>query len=217
MSLLALASPPPSRFDADGALIAALRGRDAAAAETLVARYGARAYRLAMGITRNTADAEEVVQDAFWSVIQKIDTFRGDSAFGSWLYRIVANAACQKMRRGVRRRNDVSLDEVLPTFHEESQTASPIEDWSTRLDDPAIRSDLRAALSVAIDELAPDYRAVVVLHDVEGLPVAEVATSVGITVANAKTRLHRARLFLRKRVASFMETTAAGNGLLSSA
>jgi RNA polymerase sigma-70 factor (ECF subfamily) len=205
MSTLALEEPRPTRVDVDGQLLEALRRRDSAAAEGLVARYGARAYRLAMGITRNAADAEEVVQDAFWSVIRKVDTFRGDAALGSWLYRIVANAAFQKMRRGAHRRTEISLEEVLPAFHEDSAAPPLIDDWSGRLDDPAIRSDLRSALSAAIDELSPEYRAVVVLHDVEGLPTAEVAKSAGITVANAKTRLHRARLFLRKRLATFME------------
>jgi RNA polymerase sigma-70 factor (ECF subfamily) len=217
MSTLAFEEPRPTRVDADGQLLEALRRRDSAAAEGLVTRYGARAYRLAMGITRNAADAEEVVQDAFWSVIRKIETFRGDAAFGSWLYRIVANAAFQKMRRGLHRRTEISLDEVLPTFHEDDGAAPPIEDWSERVDDPAIRSDLRSALSSAIEELSPEYRIVVVLHDVEGLPMAEVAKTVGITVANAKTRLHRARLFLRKRLATFMDATSVGGGLRRSA
>ena len=175
--------------DVDHDVLEGLRRRDPSAAERLVARFGSRAYRLAMGITRNAADAEEVVQDAFWSVIRKVDTFRGDAAFGSWIYRIVTNAAFQKMRAAVRRRAEISLDEVLPTFHEAS-------------------ADLRSALSAAVADLSPEYRAVVVLHDVEGLPMAEVAESAGITVANAKTRLHRARLFLRKRLAVFMEGTA---------
>lgn len=203
MSALAFEGALP-RGDGDGVLLEALRRGDSAAAERLVARYGGRAYRLAMGITRNAADAEEVVQDAFWSVIRKIDTFRGDAAFGSWLYRIVANAAFQRMRRVVRRRTEISLEEALPAFHEDSAAAPLIDDWSERLDDPAIRSDLRSALSAVIDELSPECRAVVVLHDVEGLAMADVAKSAGITVANAKTRLHRARLFLRKRLATFM-------------
>jgi RNA polymerase sigma-70 factor (ECF subfamily) len=217
MSTLAIDATLPVRVDVDSQLLEALRRRDSTAADGLVARYGTRAYRLAMGITRNAADAEEVVQDAFWSVIRRIDTFRGDAAFGSWVYRIVANAAFQKMRRGVHRRTEISLDEVRPTFHEDSATAPLIDDWSERLDDPALRNELRAALSAALDELAPEYRAMVVLHDVEGLPMAEVATSAGITVANAKTRLHRARLFLRKRLAVFMETAAVGGGLGRSA
>jgi RNA polymerase sigma-70 factor, ECF subfamily len=101
------------RVDADGVLLEALRRQDPSAAEQLVATFGNRAYRLALGITRNPADAEEVVQDAFCRAIRKVDTFRGDSAFRSWLYRVVSNAACEKVRSTARRRAGISLDEVL--------------------------------------------------------------------------------------------------------
>jgi len=199
----------PIRVDVDGQLLQMLRRQDPSAPECLVERYGERAYRLAVRITRSAEDAEEAVQDAFWSVIRKIDTFRGDSAFGSWLYRIVANAAYQKVRGRSIRRADISLDDVLPSFHEDGQHAAPIVDWSPRVDDPSAQSELRAALSSAIDELPAEYRAPVVLRDVEGLSMTEIADSLGITVANAKTRVHRARLFLRKRLAAFMSTTEA--------
>jgi RNA polymerase sigma-70 factor (ECF subfamily) len=207
VSTLAIDHGLPAGGDGDGPLLAALRRRDPAAAEGLVARYGARAYRLATRITRSAADAEEVVQDAFWSVIRNVETFRGDAAFGSWVYRIVANAALQKLRRTAHRRTEIALDDVLPAFHEDGH-AVEIHDWSVRLDDPAIASELRATLTAAIDELAPDHRAVVILRDVEGVSIAEAAAMLGITVANVKTRLHRARLFLRARLASFMATAA---------
>jgi len=86
------------RADRDHGLVEALRLHEPTAAERLVATYGDRAYRLATGITGNAQDAEEVVQDVFWTAVRKIDTFRGESTFGSWLYRIVANAAYQKVR-----------------------------------------------------------------------------------------------------------------------
>ena len=176
-------------------------------AECLVARYGDRAYRLAMGITRNAQDAqdaEETVQDALWSVIRKIDTFRGDSSLGSWIYRIVANAAYEKLRRRAHRHDELLLDDVLPSFHEDGRHAGPITDWSARIDDPAAQTELRAALSSAIGQLPAAYRAVIILRDVEGLSMAEVASSLRITVATAKSRSHRARLFLRKRLAIFI-------------
>jgi RNA polymerase sigma-70 factor (ECF subfamily) len=213
VAMAAIDGMRPTLGDGDGPLLAALRRRDPWAAERLVSRFGDRAHRLALRITRNAADAEEAVQDAFWNVIRKIDTFRGDAALGSWLYRIVANAAYQKLRRTAYRQAEISLEHVLPTFHENSGQAPIIEDWSKRLDDPAIQRDLRAALSAAIDDLSAEYRAVVVLRDVEGFSMAEVATAMGITVANAKTRLHRARLFLRKRLASFMTTNSGGTML----
>src|SRR6184192_1420728 len=122
------------RVDRDLDLLAALRRREPMAAERLVTTYGDRAYRLATSITGNGQDAEEVVQDAFWTVVRKIDTFRGESAFGSWLYRIVANAAYQKLRGRQSRQRELSLDELLP-FFDESGHVTPTADWSPRVDD----------------------------------------------------------------------------------
>src|SRR5215470_7875615 len=84
---------PRRASDPDAALLEQLRRRDAGATETLVGTYGDRVYRLAIRITGSASDAEEVVQDALWTVTRKIDTFRGEAAFGSWVYRITANAA----------------------------------------------------------------------------------------------------------------------------
>ena len=198
----------PARVDRDSQLVEALRLRAPTAAERLVATYGDRAYRLAIRITGNGPDAEEAVQDAFWSVVRKIDTFRGDSSVGSWIYRITVNAAYQKLRGRAHRRHEISLDEVLPLFHEDGSHAGPISDWSASIDDPALQAELRAALGSAIGELPAHYRAVIVLLDVEGLSMAEVAGSIGITVATAKSRAHRARLFLRKRLSMFMPAWA---------
>ena len=140
------------------------------------------------------------MQDAFLSVIRKIDAFREESAFGSWLYRIVANAAYVRCRRRRGRGADVSLDQLLPVFDEHGRHVAPVADWSMSVDDPARQTELRMVLSTAIDELPADYRAVVLLRDVEGLSQQETAEALGLTVVNVKTRLHRARLFLRERL-----------------
>ena len=202
----------PTRVERDERLLAALRDREPTAAERLVTTYGDRAYRLAIRIVGSAHDAEEAVQDAFCNVVRKIDTFRGDSSLGSWIYRIVANAAYQKVRGRAHRRDEISLDEVLPIFHEDGRHAGHISDWSASVDDPAMQTELRAALDSAIGELPAHYRAVVVLRDVEGLSMAEVAASLGITIATAKTRAHRARLSLRRRLAMFMSGATASIG-----
>jgi RNA polymerase sigma-70 factor (ECF subfamily) len=190
--------------DPEGSLLEALRRRDPSAAEQLVARFGARAYRLAWGITRNAEDAEEAVQDAFLNVARKIDTFRGDSAFRSWIYRVVSNAAYQKVRGAAHRRAELPLDAVLPSFHEDGRHTEPVVDWSSAVDDPSRGTELRLALAAAIAELPAKYQAAVLLHDVEGLSSSEVAETLGISLGNAKTRVHRARLFLRERLAEAM-------------
>ena len=202
-----------TRIDRDGSLVAALRRGDPAASEHLVAAYGDRSCRLAMRFTRNAQDAEEAVQDAFLSVIRKIDRFRGDSAFGSWLYRIVANAAYQCCRKRRRRDADLALETLLPAFDAQGPHVAPVSDWSKSVDDPAGQTELRMVLSIAIDELPPDYRAVVLLRDVEGLSHPEIADSLGLSVVNAKTRLHRARLFLRKRLETHFSFARAENVL----
>jgi RNA polymerase sigma-70 factor (ECF subfamily) len=172
------------RVDRDRDLLDALRRGDPTAPDELVMRYRRRALRLASGITGNREDAEDVVQDAFWSVVRKIHAFRGDSAFGSWLYRIVVNAAYQNRRRRRATRDEASLD-----------------DWPAAADDPALRAERRCALAAAMDELPAAARAVVVLREVEGRSNAEAAEALGLTAELVKGRSHRARLFLRKRLA----------------
>ena len=197
------------RADRDHGLVEALRLHEPTAAERLVATYGDRAYRLATGITGNAQDAEEVVQDVFWTVVRKIDTFRGESAFGSWLYRIVANAAYQKVRGRQSRRAELSLDDVQPLFDEQGRHVAPMADWSARVEDHAVQTELRVALPSAINKLPADYRAALVLRDVEGLSHLEMAEVLSLSVPTVKTQVHRARLFLRKQLGDALTTLGA--------
>jgi RNA polymerase sigma-70 factor (ECF subfamily) len=190
------------RDDPDQDLVTALCERDPTAAEALVTAYRERAYRLAARITGNQQDAEEAVQDALWSVVRKIDTFRGDSAFGSWIYRIVSNAAYGKIRGRPKAFVNVALDEICRPFNEEGHEGL-ISASSSGSDEPGVQTELRSALSSALSELPAHYRAVMVLHDIEGLSMAEVADALAISVGTAKSRAHRARLSLRKRLAMF--------------
>ena len=190
--------------EADGALVERLRGGDAAALEALMERYAARVYRLAHGITNNGADAEEVVQDVFLTIFRKIHTFEGRAALGSWIYRITTNAALIK-RRGKRTEVEVSLDSQLPAFlpdgHRAGDMAFVLADWSQTPEADVLSGETRRILSQAIDALPDQYRAVLVLRDIEGLSNEEVAEIVSESVAAVKSRLHRARMALRERLA----------------
>ena len=203
--------------DHDDQLVEALRRHEDSAAERLVIAYQGRAYRLAIGITANAEDAEEVVQDAFWSAIRKIDTFRGQSKFGSWLYRIVANRACNKLRARRGKRLEITLDDVLPIFDEDGQYVEPVTDWSARVDDPCTRAEVRLAVTSAFEELPSHYRAALVLRDIEGLSAAEVAHVLCISLANARSRIHRARLFIRKRLSGSLSVGRFHGALLQPA
>jgi len=191
------------RVDRDRPLVEALRLREPTAVERLVRAYGHDAYRLAVGLTGNAQDAEEVVQDASWAVARKIDTFRGDSAFGSWFYRIVANAAYNKLRGRRARRQEISLDDVSTSLHADGPHAEAVVDGALNVEHRSLHAELRMVLTSAIGELPADYRTALVLHDVEGLSSPEVARSLRISVANAKSRVHRARLALRKRLSAY--------------
>jgi RNA polymerase sigma-70 factor (ECF subfamily) len=216
MSLQMTLEPKPTisvvqerRADRDRELVEALRLRETTAVERLVATYGDRAYRLARGITGNAEDAEEVVQDVFWTVVRKVDTFRGESAFGSWFYRIVANAAYQKVRGRQSRRAELSLDDVLPLFDERGRHVAPVADWSARVEDHAVQTELRMALTSAIDKLPADYRTALLLRDVEGLSHLQMAEVLCLSGRTVKSRVHRARLFLRKQLGDTLATLDA--------
>lgn len=176
-------------------------GGNATAIETLMSRYGNRVYRLAYGITRNAADAEEIVQDVFWQLVRKGGEFEGRAAVASWIYRVTTNVALNK-RRGKRREVETSLDDCLPTYeadgHRAGARAFLVADWSARPDHELLSGETRRILEEAIDRLPEHYRAVLVLRDVEELSNEEVAASVGDSVSAVKTRLHRARMALRE-------------------
>jgi RNA polymerase sigma-70 factor, ECF subfamily len=191
-------------IDPDTALVEQLRRQDAGAAEALVGTYWDRVYRLAIRITGNPSDAEEVVQDALWAVSRKIDTFRGVAAFGTWLYRITANTAYQKLRRRRSTRDDVSWEDLAPSFDSEGQHVETPTDWLRRLQDPAIGSELRAVLNAAIGELSAIYRTIFILHDVDGFSNAEIAEALQLKASTIKTRVYRTRLLLRNRLADYM-------------
>jgi RNA polymerase sigma-70 factor (ECF subfamily) len=144
------------------------------------------------------------VQDALWAAARKIDTFRGAAAFGSWVYRITANAAYQKRRGRQAERNGVSWDELGPSFDELGQHVQPGADWSPRLKDPVLATELQAVLRAAIDELPEEHRATFLLHDVEGLSNPEIAETLQIKLVTVKSRVHRARLFLHTRLTGYV-------------
>jgi RNA polymerase sigma-70 factor, ECF subfamily len=193
-----------ARVDADAELVEALRRQEADATERLVERFGDRVYRLTLRITGSKEDAEEAAQDALWTAARKIDSFKGESAFGSWLYRIAANSAYQKLRTRKQRSREIAIDEVLPSLDTDGRHFEPMDDWSNRVDERALQGELRDVLEKAIDALPADYRTALVLHDVEGLSNPDIADTLGISLPAVKSRVHRSRLFVRKRLSEYL-------------
>ena len=184
-------------------LIERLRGGDAIALEELMEQFAPRVHRLAHGITRNEADAEEVVQDVFLRLFRKIDAFEGRSALGTWIYRITVNTALIK-RRGKRAALEVLLEDHLPTFkedgHREGDRAMLLADWSDTPEEELLTNETRDAVRRMIAALPDHYRIVLLLRDMEELSNEETAEILEDSVASVKSRLHRARMALREQV-----------------
>ena len=196
------------RRDPDENLVRHLRQGDEAAAEELVAKYGAKVYQLALKITGNPTDAQEVSQDAFWNVVRKIASFKGEAALGSWIYRIAANAAYQRLRG--RRPQEQSWEDVLPQFDGDGRLIEPHEDWSPNVEDAVLAVEARRVIQEAVDALPDDYRVAFLLHDVEGLPNPEIAQALEISLPAVKSRVHRARLFLRRELGAYFGRVKEG-------
>jgi len=187
----------------DTALIEGLKKGEESAVGELIDLYHGRIYNLAMSILRNESDAEEIVQDVFMIVYQKIDSFKGDSAFYSWIYRICVNASLMRLRSR-KRTETVSLEPFMPVFTEDGRHAGEVSNWSREVEKRVMNKEIGEVLRKFIGELSEKYRIVLVLSDVEGLPNEEAANILGLTVPAVKSRLHRARLYLRQRLEKYM-------------
>jgi len=187
----------------DGVLVERLRVGDTAALEILMERYASRVFRVARGIARTDADAEEVVQDVFLTLARRIETFEGRAALGTWIYRVTTNAALLK-RRGKRHQVETSLEESLPAFKDDGHRDGPraylLADWSQTPESDLLNAEARVVLSRAIDQLPEAYRTVLILRDVEELSNEETARILDESVSSIKSRLHRARMALREQL-----------------
>lgn len=186
----------------DNELIARFTKGCEASFNEIVTRYETKVHNLAMRLTRNPEDAEEVIQDVFVTVYRKISGFEGKSKFSSWLYRITVNAAFMKLRK---RRQDqsVALDDLAPNV--QNRALGQQNFLSSRGDNQALASEVRDALEGAIGKLPDDYRAVFILRDIDGLSNKEVGKILSLSIPAVKSRLHRSRLMLRKRLRKFYE------------
>ncbi|HXV79789.1 MAG TPA: sigma-70 family RNA polymerase sigma factor [Candidatus Binatia bacterium] len=197
-----------AQFD-DTDLIERLKTGDEEALEALFNLYAAKLYNVAQKILGEVADAEEVVQDVFWTAFRKAKSFRGSAQFSTWLYRLTVNAALGKIRRS-KKSKEVEYEEYLPKFQRDGHhLVRPVVDWSNTLDEKYAEQELHELLKDALDQLKPVDKSVVVLSDLEGMPDKEIAVMLGLTVSAVKTRLHRARLFLRGKLAVHLGHSAA--------
>jgi RNA polymerase sigma-70 factor, ECF subfamily len=187
----------------DAAFLSKLRLGNTDAVEALFDRFHSKVYNLALSILKNPSDAEEATQDVFLTVIQKADMFKGNSALYSWIYRICVNVCLMRLR-GKRRTETVSIEEFMPVFTDEGMHASPVDDWSKEVERKMLNRELGQVIRRFTEDLSEKYRVVFVLSDVEGLSNEETAEILGLTVPAVKSRLHRARLYLREQLTLYL-------------
>jgi len=197
----------PSGQSDEQLLIARLKAKDEAALDLLMAEHGRKVYGLSLRMTGNHHDAEEVCQDVFLAVFEKIGAFRQEAKLSSWIYRITANTALMKLRKRPKVQELPLEEELGPAMNAEGMIAVPVQDWSRLPDEELDRKELAGRLMDAIEQLPSDYKLVFVLRDVEGFSAEEACGILEISVAALKSRLHRARLFLRKQLADYAMVT----------
>jgi RNA polymerase sigma-70 factor, ECF subfamily len=178
-------------------LIAQFKKGSIEAFEELIGRYESKIFNLAMRLTRNQEDSEEVLQDVFSTIYKKIAGFEGKSAFSSWLYRIIVNASFMKLRKR-KQQNTVFLEDLSPTMKQHYMDNDPA--FMVRSDSISLNREVREVLTAAIERLPDQYRAVFVLRDVDGLSNQEAGEILNLSIPAVKSRLHRSRLMLRKKL-----------------
>ena len=192
--LMPLETPPED----DASLVEKARGGDYGAFEELVKRHQGKTYALALGIVKNAAEAEEVVQDTFFSAFQHLDGFRGDARFTTWIYRVATNHALMKLRK--KRPEAIGgLLELEPHFSTEG--TSPFDAlslWARRPDDALQDREVTAALEASLDLLDDEDRALLLARAIHDASHEDLAHQFNTTVPAIKSRLHRARLQLRQ-------------------
>jgi len=183
----------------DEELVRRIRAGDSSQFELLAARYASKIYGLAMRLMRNPSDAKDAVQDTFLLVYTKLDGFRSESAFGTWLYKVALNSIYMKLRQRKRAAED-NIEDYLPKFDGQGTMQGMVRTFGEDPEREAIRQQSTAAVREAIGRLPAEYRVVLVARDIDDLSSEETAEALGLTVAAVKSRLHRARLFLRQQL-----------------
>lgn len=192
------------------ALLQGLQAGDDAAFEALIRVYGGRMLAVARRFVRNEHDAQDIVQAAYLNAFRSVGQFEGQCQVATWLHRIVVNTALMRLR-SQRRKPETSIEDLLPAFQDDGHHVEQFADWTARPDELLAREQTRAMVRACIDQLPDNYRAVLVLRDIEELSTEEAAGLLSMTPTAVKVRLHRARqalsTLIRKEFAAAPVTT----------
>ena len=182
-------------------LISKAKNGDKNALANLVTTYSGRIYNLALRILRNREDAEDVLQETFLTVLEKLVTFDGRSNFFTWIYRIATNASLMKLRKKKLVFAELPDSPDIGPRHEEQLFV----DWSQDLSLNVQNKEIKTIIDSAISQLSEIYRTVFILRDIEHLSIRDTSKILDISEENVKIRLRRARMFLRDKISEYYE------------
>lgn len=190
-------------------LLHAVRGGDSIACRAFIEEHMPRMTAVARRFFRCEHECADVVQEAFVSVLRSLHSFEGGASISTWLHRIVVNVCLMKIR-AQSRRTQVSLDNLLPAFDEKGGHLHPVHRWSEEPLHAVGTRELRERVRESIDQLPDGYREVLILRDIEEMDTEETARTLGISVANVKVRLHRARQAVRTLLEPYVAPASPG-------
>ena len=207
MNLIPNAAAAQADALTDADLLARLQARDAGAFELLMRRHNRRLFRVARSMLRDTAEAEDAVQEAYLAGFRSLAAFRGDASLATWLTRILVNQCMSRLRRSARRHNIVPMvaADALPMEEGDTMPDEPLARHAEAPDRSLLRAEMRALLERRIDQLPDPYRVVFMMRSVEELTVEETAECLGIPEATVRTRHFRARSLLRESIAQDLD------------
>jgi len=189
------------KLPSDSDLVKLAKAGDDAAFGELVERNEAKVYGLCLKMLGNQEDAEDCLQEVFIKAFKALPGFREEARFSTWLYRIAYNESLMRIRK--KKLDTVPLDR--PVELEEGDVSRELADWTTDPRADVMNDELSEVLVQHVNELEPDNRIVFILRDVHGLSTGDTAEALGLSVPAVKSRLHRARLFLRQRLSDYFD------------
>lgn len=178
-------------------LIQQAKSGDSTAMAELVKQHSSKIYNVGLRLMQNESEAEDVLQETFLIMIQKLDTFKENSTLSTWLYRIATNIALGKLRDKQNRQSDMDLDEL----EFEPLTGTQLLSWPEEVNQMWKDESIQSCMKAALEKLPESYRTVFVMRDLEGISVKRTANMLDLSESNVKVRLMRARLFLRDNMA----------------
>jgi RNA polymerase sigma-70 factor (ECF subfamily) len=187
-------------------IVEGLKALDADIIDDFVDQYSRPLFGVILNYTKNPSDAEEILQDTLLKIIKKIETFREESDIWPWMRRIAINNGIMWLRKHRdKRERTTQLEEMMPKFSKDGEFDYPIFGWSVDPEEVYLNSELAGELYEAVQSLPFEYRAPLILKDIEGYSIKQISSLLGLKEPTTKTRIHRARLFVRERLAHYCE------------